>query len=277
VAGPITVGVSRSRALTVAGSDPSGGAGLQADLAVFSAFGCHGMAVVSGLTVQDSRGVREVAPVDPDLVDRQVRGVAEDCPPAAAKSGMLPSARIVERLAARIRSGPAFPWVIDPVAASGGGARLCEPEAERAVWTTLVPLGVLVTPNALEAESASGVPVRDLEGALKAARRLVALGAAAVLVKGGHVDGAAVVDVLLVGDGVPVVFERPRVFLPRRVHGTGCALSAAIAAGLARGLSLADAVRLAGDWVHAALRGAYEAGGGALSLDRSVRVPGMPS
>jgi hydroxymethylpyrimidine kinase/phosphomethylpyrimidine kinase len=229
--------------LTIAGSDPSGGAGLQADLAVFTTLSCHGMAVVDALTVQNSAGVTAAHPVPAQLVARQLDALLSDCPPAAAKTGMLPSEEIVRAVAAAFVERQEIPLVVDPVALSGDGARLIETEAERAIAAALVPVATVVAPNALEASSMTGLLVADAEGAAAAARRLVEMGARAALVK------------------------RPRIATTRRVHGTGCALSAAIAAFLARGVALERAVRLAGDYVHAAIAAARVDGAGAATLD----------
>jgi hydroxymethylpyrimidine/phosphomethylpyrimidine kinase len=270
--------MTRARVLTIAGSDPSAGAGLQSDLAVFGAFGCHGLAVVAGLTAQDSRGVRSVRPVPDGFVADQLAALFSDGPPAAAKTGMLATAEAVRAVADVFRDHRGTPLVVDPVAASSGGVRLADADAERAIRDQLVPISALVAPNAIEAEALTGVRVADLDGAVAAARGLVAQGARAALVKGGHVGGGECVDVLVMaGAADPILFARSRIAVPRRVRGTGCALSAAIAAGLARGLPMPRAVEVAGDWVHAAIAGAYETGSGALVLDRSVRVPGMPS
>jgi len=270
--------MTRTRVLTVAGSDPSAGAGLQADLGVFSAFGCHGLAVVAGLTAQDSRGVRSVLPTPDGFVGDQLATLFRDGAPAAAKTGMLATADAVRAVAAAFHARPDVPLVVDPVAASSGGVRLADAAAEQAIRNHLTAIAALIAPNAAEAEALTGIRVADLDGAVAAARRLVQDGAGAALVKGGHWGGDDVIDVLVM-DGVadPVLFARPRIRRERLVRGTGCALSAAIAAGLARGLPTHLAVEIAGDWVHAAIARAYETGPGALVLDRSVRVPGMPT
>jgi hydroxymethylpyrimidine/phosphomethylpyrimidine kinase len=262
--------------LTVAGSDPSGGAGLQADLAVFAALRCHGMAVVGGLTAQNTRGVTADHPLPAEFVTRQIEALFDDCPPAAAKTGMLASEQIVGAVVSAFSARPDVPLVVDPVAVAGGGARLIDAAAERAIATSLAPIAAVVTPNAAEASSMTGVDVTDADAAAAAARRLVEMGARAALVKGGHVDGDRVVDVL-VETGRPAVFiARPRIASTRRVHGTGCALSAAIAAHLARGASLERAVRLAGDYVHAAIAAAHVDGAGAAILDFAAGSAGSP-
>ena len=271
--------MARARVLTVAGSDPSGGAGLQADLGVFAAFGCHALGVVAGLTVQSSAGVHAVLAVAPGFVAAQLEALFADCPPAAAKTGMLADVDAVRAVAAVFSAWPRVPLVVDPVAASADGVALASIEARHALLAELIAAAALVTPNSVEAEAMTGLAVTSVEGAVAAARRLVEMGAQAALVKGGHLCGDSVIDVLVRRQSgvTPQFYERPRVVLERRVHGTGCALSAAIASGLARGLPLPEAVRVAGDWVHAAIAKSYPIGAGACSLDRSVRVKGMPA
>jgi hydroxymethylpyrimidine/phosphomethylpyrimidine kinase len=270
--------MTRARVLTIAGSDPSGGAGIAADLGVFAAFGCHGLAVVAGMTVQDSRGVRAVRPVPDGFVAEQLAAVLADAAPGAAKTGMLATADAVRAVAAAFRGRTEVPLVVDPVAASSGGVWLADPGAERAARDELLPVAAVITPNAPEAEALTGIGAASVDGAVAAARRLVRLGARAALVKGGHADGDDVVDVLVTADAAdPVLFARRRIRGARRVRGTGCTLSAAIAAALARGLPLRRAVEVAGDFVHEAIASAYETGPGDLVADRQVRVPGMPS
>ena len=270
--------MSRTRALTIAGSDPSGGAGLQADLAVFAAFGCHGMAVVAGLTAQNSHDVRATHPVPGDFVALQLETLLADSPPGAVKTGMLASSGAVEAVADVWRSRIGVPLVVDPLIHTGGGTQIVDAAAARAVAALLVPNATIVTPNAHEAAALTGIEVCDVAGAIAAARRIVSLGAYAALVKGGHVPGSSVVDVLVErGRDEPLIFERARIATARRIHGTGCALSAAITAGIARGLELRPAVEVAGRYVHAAIRGACAAGEGALVLDFAVRVDGMPA
>jgi hydroxymethylpyrimidine/phosphomethylpyrimidine kinase len=267
--------VPRATVLTIAGSDPSGGAGLLADAATICAFGCHAQGVVTALTVQDSRGVHAVLPVDAAHVGAQLRALLADGPPAAAKTGMLPTAAVVEAVAAAWRAQAAVPLVVDPVIAASSGPRLADAGAVAALLGALLPLAALVTPNAPEARELTGLTVRDTEGAVAAARALVARGARAVLVKGGHLEGDEVTDVLVVaGRPDAVAFTRRRVAHVRRVRGTGCALSAAIAARLALGDALDAAVAAAGDWVHAAIAGATVSGAGGLVLARPAADAG---
>lgn len=267
--------MTRLRVLSIAGADPSGGAGTQADMKAFDAFGCHGLPVCAALTVQSTRGVHAVESVSATLIRAQLEALFEDGQPAAAKTGMLLTADAVDAVADTWEAHPGVPLVVDPVLRSSGGVTLLEKTGLRALIARVLPLAALVTPNALEAKELTGIEILDAASAEVAARRLLAMGVRAVLVKGGHVDTRdVVVDVLVVEGSEPVMFERPRVISTRRVHGTGCALSAAIAACLALGMDLRRAVEVAGDYVHAAIRGAYEAGPGSLVLDLSQRVPG---
>ena len=262
----------RPTVLSIAGSDPSGGAGLLADAATFRAFGCHAEGVVTALTVQDSHAVHAVTPIDARHVAAQLGALLADAPPAAAKTGMLPTAAIVDAVASAWRTRAAIPLVVDPVLAASSGARVADAGAVAALLELLLPLAALVTPNAGEASELTGLPVRDTLEAATAARALLDRGARAVLVKGGHLAGDEVTDVLvLAGRADAVAFTRTRVRHARRVRGTGCALSAAIAARLALGDGLADAVCAAGDWVHEGIAGAYESGVGGLVLSRPAR------
>jgi len=251
----------RPVALTIAGSDPSGGAGLQADLAVFAAFGVHGTSVATALTVQDTRGVRAVAPVAADVVRAQLDAVLGDFEVRAAKTGMLHRAEVVIAVAERL-AGVAL--VVDPVAAASDGTALLDPDGIDAVRRLLVPIATIVTPNLREAELLVGRPVRDTAEMRVAARALVEGGARSALVKGGHLADDAV-DVLYDGR------EFHELTAPRvdggAVHGTGCALSAAIAAELAAGRELADAITEAKRFVTRAIAGATSIGHGARVLD----------
>jgi hydroxymethylpyrimidine/phosphomethylpyrimidine kinase len=260
--------------LSVAGSDPSGGAGIQADLKSFAAWRCDGMAVVTALTVQDTTGVRGIHAVPPAFVGSCIDALIEDCPPAATKTGMLLDAAIVEVVAERLAGGRCGPLVVDPVMVATSGDSLVRDDAVRAIVSRLLPLAALVTPNVPEAEVLAGRSVAGEDDAWDAAERIAALGPRAVLVKGGHLEGRTVADFLRMPDGKRLRFVRPRVPVAR-AHGTGCTLSAAIAAALARGLGLAEAAERAGDWVHAALSAARPVGRGAVPLDHLVPVPGI--
>jgi hydroxymethylpyrimidine/phosphomethylpyrimidine kinase len=236
-------------ALTIAGSDPSGGAGLQADLKTFHQLGAYGMSVVTLITVQNTEGVRAVDVLSPALVRAQLDAVLEDIPPGAIKTGALGSAAVVLEVAHRLRRVSA-PVVVDPVMISKHGAALLDPDACDAVRESLLPSAHLVTPNADEAAALTGLSVRTPAEARVAAVALVKMGARAALVTGGHLEGDAV-DVLHV-HGDTLELRAPRITTSAG-HGTGCTYSAAIAALLARGLSLVDAVRAAKGWLTEAL------------------------
>jgi len=237
-------------ALTIAGSDASGGAGIQADLKTFHQLGVYGQAVITLITVQNSVRFSRMELLAADLVAEQIAAVLEDYPPAAAKTGALGSAAIVEALAAMAGSFP-FPLVVDPVMVSKHGHRLLSAGAEDALLNRLLPAAELVTPNLLEAEALTGITVRTAADMCEAARRLHLRGARAVLVKGGHLEGDAL-DVLY--DGASFREYRAARIETRHTHGTGCTYSAAITAGLARGLALGDAVARAKEFISEAIR-----------------------
>lgn len=245
-------------ALTIGGSDPSGGAGIQADLKTFHQFGVYGEAVITLLTVQNTRRVSRVEAIDPDLVTEQLEAVLEDIPPHAAKTGALGNAAII-RAVARAVQRAAFPVVVDPVMVSKHGAPLMAPEACAALKRLLLPHCALVTPNAPEAEVLSGLPVTDGESAARAGEQILSLGPKAVLIKGGHLPGAEALDILVTSTGTST-YHAPRIKTPH-THGTGCAYSAAIAAELARGAALAEAVGRAKSFLTVAIETAPGFGG----------------
>lgn len=251
-------------ALTIAGSDSGGGAGIQADLRTFAAHRLHGTSAIAAVTAQNSVGVTAWVALEPAMVAAQIEAVATDMPVAATKTGMLANAGIVAAVAeaaGRLRLGP---LVVDPVMVAKSGDRLLDAETERAYRERLLPRAALVTPNLHEAEVLLGRPVRDLAAMRAAARDLASLGARAVLVKGGALPGDAI-DVLF--DGVTVhEIAAPRVDTPH-THGTGCTLSAAICARLALGEDLVAAVRGAKAWLTEALRHAYAVGRGRGPVD----------
>jgi hydroxymethylpyrimidine/phosphomethylpyrimidine kinase len=234
-------------ALTIAGSDPSGGAGIQADLKTFHQFGVYGEAVIATVTVQNTLRVEHVESLSPQWVTSQIRAVLEDMPPAAAKTGALGLPANVRAIAELAREF-AFPLVVDPVLISTHGTPLL---AEDALCHELLPLATLITPNLHEASALSGLEVNDVATMRRAAERIATLGAKAVLVKGGHLTDTAV-DILLF-EGQWFEFPAERVNT-RHTHGTGCAYSAAITAGLALGWDLPEAVRRAKQWITEAIR-----------------------
>ncbi|HEX2167897.1 MAG TPA: bifunctional hydroxymethylpyrimidine kinase/phosphomethylpyrimidine kinase [Longimicrobiales bacterium] len=257
-------------ALTIAGSDSGGGAGIQADLKTFHAFGVFGTSAITAITVQNTRGVSGVHPVPLDIVTAQITAVADDLPPAACKTGMLATRELVSAVAASIRSHRLPNYVLDPVMVATSGDRLLEEDAQNAVLDELVPLCALVTPNLDEAAILAGFAVKTVDDMHRAARRLIAAGARAALVKGGHLRSDELVDVLYDGTSGRE-FRWPRI-ATRNTHGTGCTLSAAITALLARGASLDTAVEQALDFVHRAIAQAPNLGAGSGPLNHFVPV-----
>ena len=238
-------------ALTIAGSDSGGGAGIQADLKTFQAFGVFGTSALTAITVQNTLGVFGVHLIPLEIVRAQIEAVASDLPPAAFKTGMLGSAALVETVAEAITENSLTSYVLDPVMVATSGDRLLAADAEARLRELLVPLARLVTPNLDEAAILVGEPVRDLAEMRRAAELLVAAGAGAALVKGGHLRGDELVDVFFDGSEWRE-WSRPRID-STSTHGTGCTLSAAVAAGLAHGRPLLEAVDAALDFVHRAI------------------------
>src|SRR5438477_494521 len=247
-------------ALTIAGSDSGGGAGIQADLKTFHQFGVFGTSVITAVTAQNTVGVLAWEPVSAALVTRQLDALADDLPPSAVKSGMLGSARLVGAVADGIARRRLPNYVLDPVMVATSGDRLLDRDAEQLIVRRLVPLAGLVTPNLDEPAVLAGGEVRTPDDMERAGRALVQLGARAALVKGGHLAGAEVVDVLI-APGIARRFTRPRLETTS-THGTGCTLSAAVAAGLALGRPLERAVEDALDFVHRAIAAAPGLGQG---------------
>ena len=248
-------------ALTIAGSDSSGGAGIQADLKTFSAFGVYGASVLTALTAQNTRGVAAVEPVPPSFVLAQMEAVLSDLEVGAVKTGMLANAAIVQAVAGRLRADPGRPLVVDPVMVATSGDLLLELDAIEALKRELFPLALLITPNMPEA--ARLLDTREAASETEAvaqAEALLALGCRAVLLKGGHGSGDTAVDILCDAGGIERL-ERPRVDT-RHTHGTGCTLSAAIAALLAQGVGLREAVGRAKTYVWQALHAGRDLGVG---------------
>jgi len=250
---------SRPVALTIAGSDSGGGAGIQADLKTFQAFGVFGTSALTAVTVQNTRGVTGVHAVPLDVVRAQIDAVVTDLRPAAVKSGMLATAALVEVVAEGLERHGLRRYVLDPVMVATSGDRLLDEDAEATVARRLLPLAAVVTPNLHEASILTGGTVRTLDDMRAAADALLALGAGAALVKGGHLEGEAV-DLLRDAEGERV-WRKPRLDTPH-THGTGCTLSAAIAAGLALGRPLSEACDRAVRWVARAIETAPGLGGG---------------
>jgi len=248
--------------LTIAGSDSGGGAGIQADLKTFHRFGVFGTSAITAVTAQNTSGVRDWMALPPALVAAQIEAVATDLRPDAVKSGMLGNAAVIAAVAAGLETHGLRPYVLDPVMVASSGDALLERDAVGALRSSLLPLCDLVTPNAEEAMVLTGADVATMADQERAARRLVEEGAGAALVKGGHVSGEEVVDVLFdAATRVARTFRHRRID-SRHTHGTGCTLSAAIAAHLALGLPLERAVETSLDYVHRAIAGAPGLGAG---------------
>ena len=247
-------------ALTVAGSDSGGGAGIQADLKTFHRFGVFGASAITAVTAQNTLGVADWVALDATFVRKQIDQVVIDLRPAAVKTGMLATAAIVSTVAAAIRDSGIRPFVLDPVMVATSGDPLLDGSAISAILNELVPIADLMTPNLDEVAVLLGRRPRDEHEMCVAAERLVSeLGGRAALVKGGHLDGHEVIDVLY--DGSTTVFRRPRIHTTS-THGTGCTLSAAITARLALGNTLGDAVAAGLEFVHRAIQTAPGLGGG---------------
>lgn len=246
-------------ALSIAGSDPSGGAGIQADLKTFHRLETYGEAVVTLITVQNTRTVDRVEVLDASLVRQQIDAVVSDIPPGAAKTGALGSAAIVTQVAEAAASFP-FPLVVDPVLFSSKGTPLLDAEGNAAMVELLLPRAFLLTPNLAEAAALAGFPVTDLASMRRAAEALATRGPKNVLIKGGHLPGEAV-DVLFTSGGRMDEFAATRI-KTTNTHGTGCTYSAAITAELAKGRTLPDAVARAKTFITRAIQWAPGLGSG---------------
>jgi hydroxymethylpyrimidine/phosphomethylpyrimidine kinase len=245
-------------ALTIAGSDPSGGAGIQADLKTFHQHGVYGEAVVTLVTVQNTRTVSFVQVLEPALVVDQIRAVLADIPPRAAKTGALGTAAVVEAIA-REAAAFQFPLVVDPVMISKHGSPLMMEDARAAARELLLPAAFLLTPNLHEAAALTGANVQSVADMKRAAERLCTIGCKSVLVKGGHLEGKAIDVLFTAGEFYELTAERIDTV---HTHGTGCTYSAAITAGLANRLELLDAVRRAKDYITRAIKSNPGLGGG---------------
>jgi hydroxymethylpyrimidine/phosphomethylpyrimidine kinase len=265
-----------ARVLVVAGSDSGGGAGIQADLKTVAALGGYATTAITALTAQDTTGVHAVHPVPPAFVRAQMECVLADIGADAVKTGMLGDAAMIEAVADELhrwRDGGAggIPVVVDPVMVAKGGHALLAPGAEAALTTRLLPLAALLTPNVPEAEALTGISITDRDAMHRAAAALRAMGARAVLLKGGHLPGEDVIDLLATADGVET-FAAPRI-ATHHTHGTGCTLASAIAVSLAQGLTLLEAVLRARAYVRAAIASAPGLGTGHGPLNHAVSVP----
>ena len=264
---------ARPIALTIAGSDPSGGAGIQADLKTFTVLGAYGASVITALTAQNTRGVTGVHKVPADFITAQFAAVVGDLAIAATKTGMLGDEETVRTVARLIADAKLNPVVVDPVMVATSGDVLLVPEAIAAVRSLMLPLAALITPNLPEAAKLLDSPIAGTDAeAARQAQALLKFGCGAVLLKGGHGEGAESVDFLVSRAGT-IRLTRPRI-ATKNTHGTGCTLAAAITAGLAMGLELEDAVRKAKDFVWGALKAGanMHVGGGTGPVDHLFEI-----
>lgn len=267
----------RGRVLIAAGSDSSGGAGIQADIKTVTALGGYAATAITALTAQNTRSVARVLAVSPDFVAQQMRMVLEDIGADAIKTGMLHTAGVIDAVADVIEErGIGIPLVIDPVMLSKSGAFLLDPDAVLALKQRLLVIAEVATPNVPEAMVLTGMAeIRDLDDMRHAARLILSLGPRAVLLKGGHLDGDTVVDLLCTEDNEQV-FEGPRIHTPH-THGTGCTLASAIATGLAQGLDLPAAVARARAYLEEAILSAPGLGHGHGPLNHGHTVQAFPA
>ena len=256
---------SKGRVLVIAGSDSGGGGGIQADIKTITALGGYAATAITAVTVQNTLGVTGVHPIPLEVIAAQARAVLDDIGADALKTGMLGDVAVVETVAAAIDHAGKIPAVVDPVMIAKGGAPLLAEAAIGAVKSLMIPRAALLTPNAPEAAALTGLVVETTDDLRRAGEALLALGAKAVLMKGGHVAGDRVVDVLMTVEG-ETTFEGERIET-RHTHGTGCTLASACATGLAQGLSLEEAVARAWNYVHEAMLRAPGFGAGHGPLD----------
>ncbi len=256
------------RVLIVAGSDSGGGAGIQADIKTVTMQGAYAATAITALTAQNTEGVFGVLPIPPQFIRQQIEVVLDDIGADAIKTGMLHDAAVIEAVAAVLQErASGIPLVVDPVMVAKGGARLIDPDAIGALKRRLIAHATVLTPNLPEAETLCGLSIGDVAAMRHAGEMLLALGCRAVLVKGGHLPGDTVSDVLVTGTGARI-WESPRIDT-RHTHGTGCTLASAIAAGLAQGRDIESAVDRARDYVRQAIASAPGLGRGHGPLDHA--------
>ncbi len=261
----------RGRVLIIAGSDSGGGAGIQADIKTVTALGGYAATAITALTAQDTTGVHGVHPVPVDFIRQQMRVVLDDIGADCIKTGMLHNAAVIEAVTEIIEQHAAgIPVVVDPVMVAKGGAALLDPEATTALKSRILKAASVITPNLPEAETLTGLTIENLDGMTRAGEALLAMGARAVVLKGGHLPGAEVHDLLVTPDGNEV-FSAPRLDT-RQTHGTGCTMASALATGLAQGLTLRDSLARALSYVHDAIRNAPGYGSGHGPIDHGHTV-----
>jgi len=256
-------------ALTIAGSDCSGGAGIQADLKTMLANGVYGMSAITSLTAQNTKGVRAIENVSPEFLKQQIDSVFEDIAPDAVKTGMIPSKELVEVIAERMKFYGVKNLVVDPVMVATSGADLSNSESVKALKETLIPLASVVTPNVPEAEVLSGTKITCQNNMVEAAKKINSECGCAVLIKGGHCEDNA--DDILYCDGEVHVFEMTKID-NKNTHGTGCTLSSAIACNLAKGMDIAQAVTRAKEYITGAIGAGLDLGQGRGPLDHGYDI-----
>ncbi|MEN3045475.1 MAG: bifunctional hydroxymethylpyrimidine kinase/phosphomethylpyrimidine kinase [Candidatus Hydrothermales bacterium] len=251
--------------LTIAGSDSGGGAGIQADLKTFAVHKTYGLSVITAVTSQNTKGVRSIQMIDPDIVKDQIDMVCEDFEIEAFKTGMLYSETIIKVVADRIKHFKLKNYVLDPVVFAGSGDRLLLEDAKKSLIEELFPLALVVTPNRFEAEDFSGIKIENIEDAKKAAKIIKDFGPSYVVVKGGHFGDKAI-DVVYDGKEF-LLIESEKVLIDKKFHGAGCSFSASIAANLALGYSVIDAIKRAKEFLYGALKNSFDLGKGSIPVN----------
>jgi hydroxymethylpyrimidine kinase/phosphomethylpyrimidine kinase len=248
-------------ALSIAGSDSGAGAGIQADLKTFSALGVYGCTAITAITAQNTKQVAEIFEISPSMVEQQIRSIMIDMRPNAIKIGMVYSSPIIDAIYRSLKKTTKIPIVLDPILTAGTGAKLLRREAYKSFVSKLIPLSTLITPNKMEAEKLADIVIKTENDIIEAARKINKLGVKNVLVKGGHFGSEHVIDLLLDSKGDIMKFTNPRLKI-KEVHGSGCNFSSAVTAYLAEGIALAQACKMANEYVHNAVKNAVNLGRG---------------
>ena len=248
-------------ALSIAGSDSGAGAGIQADLKTFSALGVYGCTAITAITAQNTKQVAEIFEISPSMVEQQIRSIMIDMQPNAIKIGMVYSSPIIDAVYRSLKKTTKIPIVLDPILTAGTGAKLLRREAYKSFVSKLIPLSTLITPNKMEAEKLADIVIKTENDIIEAAKKINKLGVKNVVVKGGHFGSEHVIDLLLDSKGNIMKFTNPRLKI-KEVHGSGCNFSSAVTAYLAEGMALAQACKMANEYVHNAVKNAVNLGRG---------------
>jgi hydroxymethylpyrimidine kinase / phosphomethylpyrimidine kinase / thiamine-phosphate diphosphorylase len=248
-------------ALSIAGSDSGAGAGIQADLKTFSALGVYGCTAITAITAQNTKQVAEIFEISPSMVEQQIRSIMIDMRPNAIKIGMVYSSPIIDAIYRSLKKTTKIPIVLDPILTAGTGAKLLRREAYKSFVSKLIPLSTLITPNKMEAEKLADIVIKTENDIIEAAKKINKLGVKNVVVKGGHFGSEHVIDLLLDSKGNIMKFTNPRLKI-KEVHGSGCNFSSAVTAYLAEGMALAQACKMANEYVHNAVKNAVNLGRG---------------